>query len=53
MQCAHSEYTQCLLFQALKMLPHLLHLALFGVVHHKVITSVTEHSTQKMVMKRL
>lgn len=50
MQCVHSENTRCLLFQALKMLPQFLHLAQFGVVHHKVITSVTEH---RMVIIRI
>lgn len=53
MQCVHREYTQYSLFQTLKMLPHPLYLAQFGVIHHKVITSITEYITQRMVTMRI
>lgn len=46
-------FTQYLLLQTLKVLPHPLHLAQFGVIHHKVITSVTKYIPHRrsMVLK--
>lgn len=47
----HGSWHQYLHFQTLKMLPHLLYLAKFGVIDSKLITSVTVEEDQSTQMQ--